>query len=43
MGVRIKSTGVSRAEDTNSSVENSGRAAKQSLERAGVGPIRSAC
>ncbi|WP_029899070.1 hypothetical protein [Nocardia brasiliensis] len=38
MGVRIKSTGVSRAEDTNSSVENSGRAAKQSLERAGVRP-----
>ncbi|WP_378731337.1 hypothetical protein [Nocardia brasiliensis] len=36
MGVRIKSVGISR--DTQSSVENSGRAAKQSLERAGVRP-----
>ncbi|WP_069166283.1 hypothetical protein [Nocardia altamirensis] len=38
MGVYIKSTGISRATDTFSSVENSGRAAKQSLERAGVHP-----
>ncbi|PXX59168.1 3-oxoacyl-[acyl-carrier-protein] synthase-3 [Nocardia tenerifensis] len=36
MGVRIKSVGISR--DTRSSVENSGRAATQSLERAGVRP-----
>ncbi|MFE9576704.1 hypothetical protein ACFYO1_10005 [Nocardia sp. NPDC006044] len=36
MGVRIKSVGISR--ETQSSVENSGLAAKQSLERAGVRP-----
>ncbi|MBL1079521.1 hypothetical protein JK358_34465 [Nocardia sp. 2] len=36
MGVRIKSTGTSRAGDTFSIVELSARAAKQSLERAGV-------
>ncbi|MFI9503021.1 hypothetical protein [Nocardia sp. NPDC052566] len=36
MGVRIKSTGISRTNDTHSVVEHSGRAAKQSLERAGV-------
>ncbi|MFI9404837.1 hypothetical protein [Nocardia sp. NPDC052316] len=36
MGVRIKSIGISR--DTQSSVQNSGLAAKQSLERAGVRP-----
>ncbi|MFD0363204.1 hypothetical protein ACFQZZ_17295 [Nocardia sp. GCM10030253] len=38
MGVRIKSTGISRATDTHSIVENSGRAARQSLERVGVRP-----
>ncbi|MEV0292194.1 hypothetical protein [Nocardia sp. NPDC050710] len=38
MGVRIKSTGISRASDTNSIVENSGRAARKSLERVGVRP-----
>ncbi|MFD6160691.1 hypothetical protein ACFWF7_34220 [Nocardia sp. NPDC060256] len=38
MGVRIKSTSVSRTSDTHSVVEHSGRAAKQSLERAGVRP-----
>ncbi|WP_147144351.1 hypothetical protein, partial [Nocardia ninae] len=36
MGVRIKSIGIGR--DTQSSVQNSGLAAKQSLERAGVRP-----
>ncbi|WP_028476796.1 hypothetical protein [Nocardia sp. CNY236] len=38
MSVRIKSTGISRAGDTHSIVEHSGRAAKLSLERAGVRP-----
>ncbi|MEU7144381.1 hypothetical protein ABZ942_33395 [Nocardia sp. NPDC046473] len=38
MGVRIKSTSISRTSDTHSVVEHSGRAAKQSLERAGVRP-----
>ncbi|MET9485936.1 hypothetical protein [Nocardia sp. NPDC006630] len=38
MGVRIKSTGISRAGDTFSIVELSGAAARQSMERAGVRP-----
>lgn len=38
MGVRITSTGISRAEGTFSIVEHSGRAARHSLERAGVSP-----
>ncbi|WP_282778412.1 MULTISPECIES: hypothetical protein [unclassified Nocardia] len=38
MGVRIKSTGTSRDTDTFSIVEHSARAARQSLERAGVRP-----
>lgn len=38
MGVRITATAVSRAEDTRSVVENSGRAARHCLERAGVRP-----
>ncbi|WP_227983513.1 hypothetical protein [Nocardia spumae] len=38
MGVRITSTGISRAEGTFSIVEHSGRAARRSLERAGVAP-----
>ncbi|MGV9412651.1 hypothetical protein ACWDOP_22310 [Nocardia sp. NPDC003693] len=38
MGVRIKSTGTSRAGDTFSIVELSGQAARQSMERAGVRP-----
>ncbi|MGN2637372.1 hypothetical protein ACTD5D_14500 [Nocardia takedensis] len=36
MGVRIIATGISRASDTNSIVENSGRAARKALERAGI-------
>ncbi|MFI5777606.1 hypothetical protein [Nocardia sp. NPDC051570] len=36
MGVRIKSTGISRDSDTFSIVDHSGRAARRSLERAGV-------
>ncbi|WP_067533646.1 hypothetical protein [Nocardia crassostreae] len=38
MGVRIKSTGTSRAEDTFSIVEHSAAAARQAMERAGVRP-----
>lgn len=38
MGVRIKSTGTSRTQDTFSIVEHSGRAARQSMERAGIRP-----
>ncbi|WP_330254726.1 hypothetical protein OG874_09390 [Nocardia sp. NBC_00565] len=38
MGVRITATGTSRAKDTHSIVEHSGRAALQSLQRAGVRP-----
>ncbi|BDT90527.1 hypothetical protein IFM12275_05030 [Nocardia sputorum] len=38
MSVRIKSTGISRGGDTNSIVEHSARAAKRSLERAGIRP-----
>ncbi|MEG8184211.1 hypothetical protein GZH49_37755 [Nocardia terpenica] len=38
MGVRIKSTGASYATETYSIVENGGRAARQSLERAEVRP-----
>lgn len=38
MGVRIKSTAVSRAGDTHSVVTHSGRAARRALERAGVAP-----
>ncbi|MFB7722347.1 MULTISPECIES: hypothetical protein [unclassified Nocardia] len=38
MGVRIKSTGISRAESTFSIVEHSGAAARQSMERAEVRP-----
>ncbi|NKY49390.1 hypothetical protein [Nocardia vermiculata] len=38
MGVRIASTGISRANGTFSIVEHSGRAARHSLERAGVTP-----
>ncbi|MFR9750078.1 hypothetical protein ACL02S_03460 [Nocardia sp. 004] len=36
MSVRIKSTAISRGGDTHSIVEHSGRAAAQSLERAGI-------
>ncbi|WP_067479400.1 hypothetical protein [Nocardia amamiensis] len=36
MSVRIKSTGFSRAGDTHSIVEHTARAAKQSLQRAGI-------
>ncbi|MET8876059.1 hypothetical protein [Nocardia sp. NPDC004604] len=36
MGVRIKSTGTSRAEDTNSIIEHSARAARESLQRVGM-------
>lgn len=38
MGVAITSTGISREGDTFSIVEHSGRAARRSLERAGVAP-----
>ncbi|MGW0249696.1 hypothetical protein ACWDYH_24020 [Nocardia goodfellowii] len=38
MGVRIKATGTSRGNGTNSIVEHSGHAARISLERAGIGP-----
>ncbi|PPI97007.1 hypothetical protein [Nocardia nova] len=38
MGVAITSTGISRESDTFSIVEHSGRAARRSLERAGVAP-----
>ncbi|WP_280384589.1 hypothetical protein [Nocardia wallacei] len=38
MGVRIKSTGISSDGDTFSIVDHSGRAARRSLERAGVRP-----
>ncbi|MFC9996032.1 hypothetical protein [Nocardia sp. NPDC127526] len=38
MGVRIKSTGTSRAGDTFSIVEHSAAAARQAMERAGVRP-----
>ncbi|RDI68926.1 hypothetical protein [Nocardia pseudobrasiliensis] len=38
MGVRIKSTGISRESDTFSIVDHSGRAARHSLERAGIRP-----
>ncbi|WP_067847170.1 hypothetical protein [Nocardia lijiangensis] len=38
MGVRIKSTGVSRAGDTHSIVEHSGRAARRAMDRAGIQP-----
>ncbi|MFE3445949.1 hypothetical protein ACFXNW_23200 [Nocardia sp. NPDC059180] len=38
MGVRITATAVSRADETRSVVENSGRAARHCLERAGVRP-----
>ncbi|QLY32549.1 hypothetical protein [Nocardia huaxiensis] len=38
MGVRIKSTGASRVSDTSSIIELSARAARQSMERAGVRP-----
>ncbi|MEU6558704.1 hypothetical protein [Nocardia nova] len=40
MGVRITSTGTSRADGTFSIVEHSGRAARRSLERAGLTPDR---
>ncbi|MBF6470232.1 MULTISPECIES: beta-ketoacyl-[acyl-carrier-protein] synthase family protein [Nocardia] len=36
MSVRIKSTGISRSDDTYSIVEHTARAARQSLERAGI-------
>ncbi|MGV9820636.1 hypothetical protein [Nocardia xishanensis] len=38
MGVRIKSTGVSRAGDTHSIVAHSGRAARRAMDRAGIQP-----
>ncbi|WP_280236653.1 hypothetical protein [Nocardia cyriacigeorgica] len=38
MGVRITATAVSRADQTRSVVDNSGRAARECLERAGVRP-----
>lgn len=38
MSVRIKATGISRGTDTNSIVEHSGRAARNSLQRAGIRP-----
>lgn len=38
MGVRIRATGTSNTTDTHSVVEHSGRAARQSLERAGIRP-----
>ncbi|KZM70071.1 hypothetical protein [Nocardia terpenica] len=38
MGVRIKATGISREDDSYSIVDHSGRAARRSLERAGVRP-----
>lgn len=38
MGVRIRATGASRAADTHSIVEHSGRAARQCLQRAAVRP-----
>ncbi|MFD5179951.1 hypothetical protein ACFWM1_29370 [Nocardia sp. NPDC058379] len=38
MGVRIRATGASRAADTHSIVEHSGRAARQCLQRADVRP-----
>ncbi|MBH0774784.1 hypothetical protein [Nocardia bovistercoris] len=40
MGVRIVATGISRASDTASIVENSARAARKSLEKAGIGSER---
>ncbi|MET9215592.1 MULTISPECIES: hypothetical protein [unclassified Nocardia] len=38
MGVRIRATGASRAADTHSIVEHSGRAARQCLQRADIRP-----
>ncbi|MFF2083154.1 hypothetical protein ACFVVM_05235 [Nocardia sp. NPDC058176] len=38
MGVRIRATGTSNTTDTHSIVEHSGRAARQSLERAAIRP-----